>query len=107
MPGTAARPRRQSAKAPTPGSTMRSAAATSSGRLVTTIASPIAALGGGALERLGRRAQIARAVIDDDAVVIRRQPQQLPPSTPLVEGTASGRRGSIVDRLPQARAPGP
>ena len=39
MPGTAARPRRQSAKAPTPGNTTRSAAATSSGRLVTMIGS--------------------------------------------------------------------
>jgi hypothetical protein len=38
-PGTAASPRRQSAKAPWPGSTMRSAAAASSARLVTMIVS--------------------------------------------------------------------
>ena len=37
MPSMASRPRRQSAKAPTPGSTMRSARATASGLLVTTI----------------------------------------------------------------------
>ena len=37
MPGTADRPRMQSAKAPTPGNTMRSARATASGLLVTTI----------------------------------------------------------------------
>src|SRR5204863_8508901 len=47
-------------------------------------------LSGRALERLGGRAQIARAVIDnrDDHV-------RLPPSTPLVEGMAPARRGSI------------
>ena len=65
MPGTASRPRLQSAKAPTPGSTMRSAAAT------------IVRVGGHhdlgvgpalarrALEGLGRRVEVARAVIDD------------------------------------------
>jgi hypothetical protein len=36
MPGMASSPRRQSAKAPTPGSTTREAAATSCGSLVTT-----------------------------------------------------------------------
>ncbi len=36
MPGTPYRPARQSANAPTPGSTMRSAAATSAGCEVTT-----------------------------------------------------------------------
>ena len=37
MPGISSSPRRQSAKAPTPGSTTRSARATFSGSLVTTI----------------------------------------------------------------------
>ena len=41
MPGTASSPRRQSAKAPTPGSTMRSAVATASASDVTTIRSPV------------------------------------------------------------------
>src|SRR4051812_25077348 len=39
MPGKASRPRRQSAKAPTPGSTTRSAARTASGSSVTAMAS--------------------------------------------------------------------
>ena len=65
MPGTASSPRRQSAKAPTPGSTTRSARAHLVGiarhhdRLI------VPALARGALERLGGRVQIARAVIDD------------------------------------------
>ena len=65
MPPTASSPRRQSAKAPTPGSTTRSARRDLLGiaghddRLVQ------AGLARGALERLGRRMQIARAVIDD------------------------------------------
>ena len=65
MPGTASRPRRQSAKAPTPGSTTRSARRTVVGiarhhdRLI------VPAFARGALERLGRRMQIARTVIDD------------------------------------------
>ena len=54
----------------------------------------------GALERLGGRAQIARAVIDRP----RRSHQRLPPSTPLVEGTASARRGSIATAWRSARA---
>ena len=63
--GCASSPRRQSAKAPTPGSTTRSARATSSGSLVTTIGCVVPALARGALERLGRRMQIAGAVVDD------------------------------------------
>ena len=65
MPGTASSPRRQSAKAPTPGSTTRSAARDRVGiaghddRLVE------AGLARGALEGLRRRVQIAGAVIDD------------------------------------------
>ena len=65
MPGIASSPRRQSAKAPTPGSTTRSARATCVGiagdhdRLV------VPALARGALERLGGRVQIAGAVVDD------------------------------------------
>ena len=53
----------------------------------------------GALERLRRRAQIARAVIDD-----RNHHGRLPPSTPLVEGTAAARRGSISTAWRSARA---
>ena len=65
MPVTASSPRRQSANAPTPGSTTRSARAHLVGvarhhdRLV------VAGLARRALERLGGRVQIARAVIDD------------------------------------------
>ena len=65
MPATASSPRRQSAKAPTPGSTTRSARATASGSLVTTIGCVERRLARGALERLGGRVQIAGAVIDD------------------------------------------
>ena len=65
MPGTASSPRRQSAKAPTPGSTTRSARAHHVGiarhhdRLI------VPGLARRALERLGGRVQIARAVVDD------------------------------------------
>ena len=65
MPGIASSPRRQSAKAPTPGSTTRSARATCVGiagdqdRLI------VPALARGAFEGLGRRMQIAGAVVDD------------------------------------------
>ena len=65
MPGIASSPRRQSAKAPTPGSTTRSALrdlrriAGDHNRLI------VPALARGALERLGRRMQIAGAVVDD------------------------------------------
>ena len=65
MPGTPSRPARQSAKAPTPGSTMRSAAATSFGLAVTSTRSSRARFARGALEGLGGGAEIARAVIDD------------------------------------------
>ena len=65
MPGTASSPRRQSAKAPTPGSTTRSARATASGSLRHHDRLIVPAFARGALERLGRRVQIARAVIDD------------------------------------------
>ena len=65
MPSTASRPRRQSAKAPTPGSTTRSARATH-GRVVGHHDRLIeAGLMRRALERLGGRVQIAGAVIDD------------------------------------------
>ena len=65
MPGTASSPRRQSAKAPTPGSTMRSAFATAlrvggdDDRLVES------GLARGALEGLVGGMEVARAVIDD------------------------------------------
>ena len=65
MPGISSSPRRQSAKAPTPGSTTRSARATcvriagDHDRLV------VPALARGALEGFRRRVQIAGAVIDD------------------------------------------
>ena len=53
-------PRLQSAKAPTPGSTIRSARATTSGSEVTTTGSLHAGLAAGALKRLLRRVQVAR-----------------------------------------------
>ena len=65
MPSSESRPRRQSAKAPTPGSTMRSARNTASGSRVTTIFCGSSMRPRGALERLRRRVQIAGAVIDD------------------------------------------
>ena len=65
MPGTASRPRAAVGKAPTPGSTMRSAAATISGSAVRSISRVDAGLARGALEGLGGRAQVARAVVDD------------------------------------------
>ena len=52
-----------------------------------------------ALERLRGRAQIARAVIDD-----RNDHGRLPPRTPLVEGMAPARRGSISTAWRKARA---
>ena len=65
MPSSASRPRRQSAKAPTPGSTMRSARYTVSGSRVTTIFSGTCHAARRALERFRRRVQIAGAVVDD------------------------------------------
>ena len=56
-------------------------------------------LAGCALERLGGRAQIARAVID-----YRDDHGRLPPSTPLVDGTAPARLGSISTAWRKARA---
>ena len=65
MPSTASRPRRQSAKAPTPGSTTRSAFATTAGSLVTTMGWLEAGLVRGAFERFCGRVQVTGAVIDD------------------------------------------
>ena len=65
MPSMARRPRRQSAKAPTPGRTICSACRTTSGSLVTTIGRVSPAFMRGALESLGGRMQIAGSVIDD------------------------------------------
>ena len=64
MPSMASRPRRQSAKAPTPGSTTRSAVATASGIAGDGLgcASPHAR---GALESFERGMKIARAIVDD------------------------------------------
>ncbi len=59
------RPRRQSANAPTPGSTMRSARYTASGSRVTLMACGSSMLRARALEGFRRRMQIAGAVIDD------------------------------------------
>ena len=65
MPSTASSPRRQSAKAPTPGSTTRSARCHRA-RIVGYDNRLIEAdVMRGALERLGRRVQVAGAVIND------------------------------------------
>ena len=64
IPSKRQHPARQSAKAPTPGSTIRSASRTASGDALTTMVSP-PFLTRGALERLGRRAQIPGPVIDN------------------------------------------
>ena len=66
-----------------PGSTIRSAPATASGALVTLISAAMPSSRSRALERLCRRAQIARAVIDDRDDHAR----------PRTAGRASGRRG--------------
>src|SRR5207302_1740997 len=55
--------------------------------------------GGSALKGFRGRAQIARAVIDDGD-----DHGRLPPRTPLVEGTAPARRGSISTAWRNARA---
>ena len=65
MPGISSSPRRQSAKAPTPGSTTRSARATSSGIVGDEDRLVVSAFARGALEGLRRRVQIAGAVVDD------------------------------------------
>ena len=93
MPGMSSSPRRQSAKAPTPGSTTRSARATLSGSLVTTIGWSCAALARGALEGFGRRVQIAGAVIDDGDA------HREPPGSgnrPITSGCARPRRIGVA-----------
>ena len=57
----------------------------------------------GARERLCRRAQIARAVIDDGSQHLKAQHLRLPLSVPLVDGTAPARRGSISTACRKAR----
>ncbi len=89
MPSSASRPRRQSAKAPTPGSTMRSARNTDFGiarhhDLLRILHAPR-----GALERLRGRVQIAGAVIDDGNA------HRDPPGSgnnPMMPPCGSGRR---------------
>ena len=65
MPVTASNPARQSAKAPTPGRTMRSALRTFSGSSVTRDLGIKPGFARRTLKSLGRRFEIARAVIDD------------------------------------------
>ena len=67
MPATASSPALQSAKAPTPGSTMRSAACDVRGVGASRAMRDLGlALARRPLEGLGRRVQVARAVVDDD-----------------------------------------
>src|SRR6185437_1054254 len=56
------------------------------------------AFAGRALERLGGRAEVPRAVIDD------RDFHRVPLKVPLVDGTAPARRGSISTAWRKARA---
>ena len=65
IPGTASSPRRQSAKAPTPGSTMCVARATASGSAVNQNLVREPRLARGALEGFLSRMQIARPIVDD------------------------------------------
>ena len=66
MPATASTPALQSAKAPTPGSTMRSAASTAAGLSRDLDGDVGLALARRPLEGLGRRVQVAGTVVDDD-----------------------------------------
>ena len=104
MPGTASSPRRQSANAPTPGSTMRSAAATSRGSDVTAMVSSRPASRGRALERLGGGVQVARAVIDDGDAHRSRSASGKRPITGSPVGR--GRKGDAVPRALDRRGAG-
>ena len=109
MPGTASRPRRQSAKAPTPGNTMRSARRTASGSLVTRIGCRCAGFARGALEGLSGGMQIARTVVDDRdgharAPGFGKRSRRRPAATEERSVTAGGQRRNLSHR--RARDPG-
>ena len=102
MPGTASRPRLQSAKAPTPGSTIRSAAETISGSAVSGDHRVGLALACGALEGLGRRVQVTRAVVDDgDALHVRRSPCEQ--AAPARDGVLRPAPSAVCVHVPAVR----